>query len=416
MTTEKKTALSAARSDSTPLWQKIALVLAGTSFGIGLLLLLLYLFPNLIQNDPLERGEAGTSLPVEFHLTDGDYFFHQAGRIRPPAEDTLLASFTLSWDANGFRVPAVPADSYPIAAFGDSFTEGTTVAMPWPDLLAANLGVPVQNFGYRGYGPRENAETAREFLGSDSRSWILYMHFSGNDLLGANKSLDEELMGRNPIGEVQWLVRQTLGERATVVENPDNHYDYPVPVIIGGSYYEMALLEDLLWWQIAPEEGFLATETVNVVGEALDTIRGVSPEGACRAFIFAPSKEQIYYQYIPEESRRWLRENARVPRVREDGRIALYEQAMPQEEEANFMAHLSDQRDAMRELAEQHGWLFIDLLEAFEQAALERGLAGQELLYFQYDGHWTPSGNELASQVIADFMREASADCPLGLN
>jgi hypothetical protein len=110
--------------------------------------------------------------------------------------------------------------------------------MPWPDLLAANLGVPVQNFGYRGYGPRENAETAREFLGSDSRSWILYMHFSGNDLLGANKSLDEELMGRNPIGEVQWLVRQTLGERATVVENPDNHYDYPVPVIIGGSYYE----------------------------------------------------------------------------------------------------------------------------------------------------------------------------------
>jgi hypothetical protein len=67
-------------------------------------------------------------------------------------------------------------------------------------------------------------------------------------------------------------------------------------------------------------------------------------------------------------------------------------------------------------LAEQHGWLFIDLLKPFEEAALERGLAGQELLYFQYDGHWTPSGNELASQVIADFMREHSADCPLGLN
>jgi hypothetical protein len=56
------------------------------------------------------------------------------------------------------------------------------------------------------------------------------------------------------------------------------------------------------------------------------------------------------------------------------------------------------------------------LLEPFEAAALERGLAGQELLYFQYDGHWTPSGNELASELIADFMREASADCPLGLN
>jgi hypothetical protein len=400
----------------TPLWQKITLIFAGTAFGLGMLLLLLYLFPNLIQNAPGTRGEAGVTLAVEFHLSDGDYFFHQAGRIRPPAEDTLLASFTLSWDENGFRVPAVPAESYPIAAFGDSFTEGTTVAIPWPDLLAAELGVPVRNYGYRGYGPRENAETAKEFLGTEARSWILYMHFSGNDLMNANHALDEGLMERDPLGQVHWLVRQTLGESATVVESPDNHYDYPMPVIIGGSYYEIALLEDLLWWQIAPEGGFLGTETVNVVGDALDTIKTASPEGACRAFIFAPSKEQIYYQYIHEESRRWLRGIARVPVINNAGRISLQDQAMLEEEEANFITHLSDQRDAMRELTEQHGWLFIDLLEPFEQAALEDGLAGQELLYFQYDGHWTASGNELATQVIADFMRDHSVECPLGLN
>src|SRR5688572_30810503 len=115
----------------TPIWQKIALVVFGTACGLSFLLLLLYLFPSIINNDPIARGEAGTSLDVEFHLTDGNYFFHQAGRIRPPVEDTLLSRFTLAWDADGFRIPAERADSYPIAAFGDSFPEGTTVAMPW---------------------------------------------------------------------------------------------------------------------------------------------------------------------------------------------------------------------------------------------------------------------------------------------
>ncbi len=244
---------------STPLWQRIALVVGGTLFAFAMVLVLLALFPNLVGNDdPLARNEAGTTLDVEFRLTDGDYFFHQQGRIRPPEEDRLLATYTLRWDENGFRIPAMQADTYPIAAFGDSFTEGTTVAMPWTDLLAQELNVPVENFGYRGYGPLEIASTAETYLGDDPRTWILYVHFSGNDLLNANRALDTELIGRNPIGQVAWLARQSLGgEQAQVVESEDGQYDYPMPVIIGGSYYEIALLEELLWWQIAPEGGFL---------------------------------------------------------------------------------------------------------------------------------------------------------------
>ena len=58
--------------------------------------------------------------------------------------------------------------------------------------------------------------------------------------------------------------------------------------------------------------------------------------------------------------------------------------------------------------------MFIDLLEPFQQEAFERGLAGEELLYFQYDGHWTPSGHAVATEVIAQFMRDHSDECPLG--
>ncbi len=403
------------KKQSTPIWQKIALILAGTVFAILMLWLLLTLFPNLIFGDPLARSEAGTSVDVEFRLTDGDYFFHQQGRIRPPEEDTLLATYSLSWDENGFRVPAMQAESYPIAAFGDSFTEGTTVAAPWVDLLATELNLPVENFGYRGYGPLEIANTAETYLGDEPRTWILYAHFSGNDLMNANRTIDDSLIERDPLGQVAWLARQAVGGGAAqVVESADGNYDYPMPLIIGGSFYEIALLEDLLWWQVAPEGGFLNTTTFDVVADALDTVAEESPEVACRAVIFVPSKEQIYYPYIHEDVRQWVRGIARTTQITSSNSIILVDRPLAEEDEAEFIAHLDDQRDALAQLAAEKGWLFIDLLEPFQQAALERGIAGEELLYYQYDGHWTQSGHQLATDVIAEFMRDHSDDCPLG--
>lgn len=404
---------------TTSLWQQVLLITVGTAFAIGLVLLVLYLFPSLTGADdnPLARAEAGQTLPVEFWLTDGDYFFHQQGRIRPPEEDILLDSYTITWDENGFRVPAMQAEQYPIVAFGDSFTEGTTVAQPWVDLLASELDTPVENLGYRGYGPKEIAFTAENFLGDDPRSWVLYMHFSGNDLSNANRPLDNNLTNRQPVSQLAWLTRQLIsGTRAQVVENPTGQYDYPMPVIIGGGYYEIALLEDLLWWQVAPEGGFLDTNTFDVIGDALTTVETLAPDNACRAVIFAPSKEQIYYPYIHEDVRQWVRGIARQTVVNSRGTVVLEDMPLAEADEAEFIASLGDQRDALRALAEENGWLFIDLLEPFQQVAYERGIASESLLYYQYDGHWSPAGHELATQVISEFMREHADDCPLEIN
>lgn len=402
---------------ATPLWQRVVLIVVGTVFAIAMVLLLLYLFPSLVGNDPLARNEAGTSLDVEFRLTDGDYFFYQQGRIRPPEDDQLLATYTLVWDENGFRVPAMQAEHYPIAAFGDSFTEGTTVAMPWTDILATELDVPVENFGYRGYGPLEISDTAQNYLGDDDRSWIFYAHFSGNDLANANRAIDDALINRDPFEQMAWLTRQAVaGTRAQVVENPDGQYDYPMPMIIGGSYYEIALLEDLLWWQVAPDEGFVGTQTMNVVADALNTVADEAPNEACRAVIFVPSKEQIYYPHIHEDVRQWVLGVARETQVTSSGAVVLVDAPLTVADEADFIASLGDQRDALRDVAEAEGWMFIDLLEPFQQEAYERGLAGEELLYYQYDGHWTQAGHQLASDIIADFMRDHTEDCPLEVN
>jgi len=387
----------------TSVWQKALLIIGGTVFALLISFGILTLFPNLAGH-PATRSEAGTTVEVEFRYSDGDMFFHQAGRIRPPEEDVVLSRHVLSWDVDGFRLPAMQAAHYPIAAFGDSFTEGTTVALPWPDTLAAELGVPVRNYGYRGYGPLEIAATAEEFAAQDERSWLLYAHFSGNDLMNANRALDQELMQRSPFGQVQWIAHRAGGnlESAPIVTNEDDHYDYPMPVIIGGNFYELVFLEDLLWWQVAPEEGFLDSATFDVVGAALERVAESVAENPCRALIFVPSKEQIYYPYVHEDVRQWLRGVGRQAVRHDNGRIILEDVPLRAEDEADFISHLGDQRDALRQLAEEKDWLFIDLLEPFQQAA-----AKGQLLYYRYDGHWNQDGHNLAGQVIADFMRRA---------
>lgn len=394
--------------NSTSLGQKIALVLGGTVLAVVMVVILLALFPTLIYN-PAARGEAGTTVEVAFHMTDGDMFLHQPGRIRPPEEDVMLSRHVLSWDTDGFRLPVLEGEAYPIAAFGDSFTEGTTVGLPWPDTLAAELDVPVRNYGYRGYGPREIAETATQFVNVEARTWVLYAHFSGNDLMNANRSLEQDLMERNPFGQVQWIARRAENnlDSAQIVTNEDDHYDYPMPVISNGNFYELVFLEDLLWWQVAPPEGFLGNKTFDVVDDALNTISATLPDETCRAVIFVPSKEQVYYPYIHEGERRWLRENAREVVLTRGERLQIQAAPMSEADEADFVARLGDQRDALQQLAEENGWLFIDLYEPFK----ERAALG-ELLYYRYDGHWNQEGHNLAGRVIAEAMRNAS-DCSL---
>jgi lysophospholipase L1-like esterase len=62
---------------------------------------------------------------------------------------------------------------------------------------------------------------------------------------------------------------------------------------------------------------------------------------------------------------------------------------------------------AARQVAEQAGVPFLDLLPIFRQAAAE-----SEPLYLRVDGHWTPAGERLAGEATADFLRSAGLLAP----
>lgn len=389
------------------LWQKALLISSGVCLALLLATGVLLAFPNLIGgNRPLARTQANTVIRVQFHHSNGDLFTSLPGRIRPPQDDALLADFTLAFDADSFRIPAMQAERYPIAAFGDSFTEAPNVAFPWPDGLAARLGVPVRNYGFRSYGPLEVRNTVREFATREPRTWLLYAFFAGNDLGDANRSA--ALAERSPLYLLPQLAEQAAREMSTQVAQSDSaHYDFPMPVIIGGSYYEMVFLTYYLFRQLAPPEGFAASRTFEIFAEALDEITASTP-GMCRALIFIPTKEQLYYPYIHPAVRQYLRANA-YRAVLDSSRMLQLEAApLAEADEPAFIAGLTAMRDAVRDfMATRAGWQFIDLLPVFQQ----RVDAG-ELLYYPYDSHWNQAGHDLAAEAIADALR-AAPGCPL---
>lgn len=399
-----------AKSSSLPLWQKLLLILGGVILAYLLLTLVFIAFPRLLPgSDKAARQYASTTVEVEYYTSDGDMFFWLKGSIRPPETNELLAKFTLAWDADSFRVPATTADSYPIAVLGDSFSEGANVAAPFPDVLAVALNVPVQNYGYRSYGPLEMQKVGVEFLPKAPRTWVLYSHFSGNDVYQAQWREEDLIRERTPFLLTPYLARKAAANIAPQLEpfDPNKHYDYPMPVIIGGNYYELALLDDYLWWQRAPIEGFEVTQAYHTIGTVLDSIGGVLPETTCKAFVFIPTSSQLYFAYLAG-GRRWLRPLAKQTTIVDaDGRMELVAAPYEEAEEPDVIKALDDQRDAMQKLAAEHGWLFIDLLEPFKLH-----VAQGELLYYPFDTHWNQAGHTLAGQVIADFMRN-TPDCPL---
>lgn len=389
---------------------RLGLVGFGIVAAFALATCMLALFPNLLfpeefQHDRFARDEAGTQIEAVFRLMDGDLFAYLPGRIRPPENNDVLTRFTLAWDENGFRVPYHEAEAYPIAVLGDSFAEGIQVPHPWPNKLAQEWDIPIYNYGYRGYGAAEAEQIVKEFFPQQTPEVVLYMHFSGNDMMDATR--DAPVEARSPFLWVPYLAAEAADNASDEIERrtPDDDYAFPLPIIIGGNYYEMAFHPEYLWQQPAPQGGFANTAAMRQINQTLDTVEThTDPAKRCLVFIFAPSKPQLYYPYIYDTERRWVRESAwRLARDERDHLYLTPREIAPDEEPA-FIESFDDQRDAIAAtLAERPEWHFIDLLPIFKDA-----VAAGELLYFRFDTHWNEQGHDLALRTIET---ETAAAC-----
>ncbi|MBC8100675.1 MAG: hypothetical protein H7Y11_14640 [Armatimonadetes bacterium] len=375
------------------------LMLSGLGCGVLLISLLLRAFPQL---------EPGGQRFI-FTDYDGDTFRHQPGLVRPPADNRLLEDLTRYDDVDGFRRPARVADSYPIIAIGDSFTDGGQT--PWTDVLAQTLDTPVRNLGWSGFGPLEYAEVMRRY-GSGEHTWVLVMFFEGNDL--SNIQTSSVAIAANG-GVLPFDLTRTIGAPITDVRSlaqysditldANDQYLYPLTHSRpDATPFEMAYISDYLWWLNGDAATYAQSRNIAQLGDVLTSIRAQAGE-ACVALVYAPTKEHIYFQYAdPDGNRRYVLENALTllpgtPNADDTDAWLTFSGLQPVAYDvlAGRIDHL---RDSVRATAAAAGLQFIDLTPALLTAS-----ASGDLAYYTYDSHWSLRGHQVAGQTVADYLQ-----------
>lgn len=384
---------------------RLLLIIGGFLCALVTFGVLIQLFPDLLpsslRKDPLDQRTPNEELRFVFTDYMGDTFYNPPGMVRPPEENRVLEDFILRYDEAGFRLPRMTADHYPIIALGDSFTEGGQI--PWVDVLAESLNIPVRNLGWRGLGTLDEARIMKDY-GHDDADWVLIGYFEGNDLSNIHSSY-ERMQDDGAI--LLDLTRNMIEEDrpSEPVRNPEDRYLYPLQHFIEGQTYELAYVSDYLWWLNGTEDVFRQSRNLEEFRSALDEIKNAAGD-ACVALVYMPSKEHIYFPYSdPAGNRRYVLENGLELRLDEAGWLS-FGPLSPQNNDI-LIDRLDNQRNVIREAVLRAGLQFIDLTPAFEGSVFTG-----EPAYYPYDSHWSERGHRLAGEAVAEYISQ-HRDCPL---
>ncbi|NJL92515.1 MAG: hypothetical protein HC915_01725 [Anaerolineae bacterium] len=166
--------------------------------------------------------------------------------------------------------------------------------------------------------------------------------------------------------------------------------------------YDLAYISGYLWWLNISEADYRASQNIALAREAFRNIRDQAGD-ACVGLVYQPTKGHIYFQYAdPAGNRDLVLENGVQMGLNAEGWIV--EQVFGPLDYASFIQNVDNQHTVMREVAQELGLHFIDLVPAF-QAAAQQG----RLLYYPYDSHMSEAGHILAGETIAAYL-EANAD------
>lgn len=363
-----------------PTWLlNLILIGIGIVFALILVGVILLVFPQLRPNT------------IRFTVEMGDIFYHQAAWMTPPDNGKdVLATYWLEWDEDGFRVPHWRADTYPVVALGDSFTEAPNAPKPWPDVLATALNMPVRNLGFRGFGPREEMQSFELYGNPEQVETVIIGFFEGNDLSNAFTTRNNAFQPPSAVTD-----RSMIPTDISAIENRDERY--PMQIEINGVISDIALLEGYVWMLNGSYETYRDSRNLALTERNWRMIADAAPQ-ACIIIAYFPDKSHIYLPYLTTEDQPILLQKTMETVL--DSRQRLTQKAAPEMTFEALLANMDNQRDALAETSAALGLPFIDLTPVLTKAA-----STGELTYYTYDTHWNQRGHELAGNAIAEFVK-----------
>lgn len=322
---------------------------------------------------------------VRFTVGLGD-IFHVHPEWVVPADnmDEVLSTHRLIWDADGFRVPAMQADQYPIIALGDSYTDGVNVAKPWTDVLAQALDIPVRNLAFRGQGAVEQTEMLRRYKRDDGDQYVILGFFEGNDLSDVMTSDPDNIT--LPSDADNFTFEPVDFDTVTITEPR-----YPMQINLpNGEQHDVAFFEWYIWNLNHPYEAYQQSPALELSAQYWRTMRELSGD-ACFFIVYFPSKPHIYLPYLDSASQQSV--------IAFGVQLAEEEQSPPPTFET-LLAYRSNLRDAVINRAQAENIPILDVTPILQDL-----VADGQLPYYAYDTHWNALGHAVVGDAIAQYIQ-----------
>jgi hypothetical protein len=309
-------------------------------------------------------------------------------------------------DMHGFRNAEPYPDDVSLVVVGDSFTAAESIQHPyWQDITPSTLA-----FGTPGSGSVEQLLLLREYGLPHHPEHVVMAYFGGNDLIDsahfyrtreAGKTLDT--LQSYPFWDYLVTFHIALRLRSALVPPPAEPCLYPVQDEQGTSLADYnTFLEPATIDEVALRDSHYFAITRDAIIAAAQETKAAGGEFI---LMFIPFKMQVYWQKLSPEVQQQISTRVAPRTIQGDElEMALVSGLSTEETAARLSQNLGVQRELLAELAQTHGFRFLDLTPVFEAAA-QRG----EETYFFSDTHWNQTGHDLARQTLEAFLAQAEA-------
>lgn len=318
---------------------------------------------------------------------------------------------TMSIDARGFRNPKALENSH-FVLVGDSFTEGSGVSdeQVWGRLLEKKTNKPLCNFGMSGSDPLNYLITLQKFGIHLQPRVVICTIYEGNDFrrtqiftevkesISMSKKIEKFFKG-SPIRDYikKFFIR--YGEGVNTKSGFGNHsaiswlpLEYPPQSKVFHSFPVKRVMEHYVSLEKLEKTG--AWENIQ---SAILKMLALCQENKARFIIvFAPTKPHVLLPVAKEEiSAKDFHDFCMLHKRK------MRKKLSDEEFFSKILACMEYKEKLVENFCNKNKIEFVSLTKALQNATNE----GKQV-YFTYDQHWTPLGNEIAAQQIYQYLED----------
>jgi hypothetical protein len=306
-------------------------------------------------------------------------------------------------DDHGFRNPTPWPDHADMVVLGDSLTAGEAVQHPYWDGISPSL----LEFGLPGSGSAEQLALLRKYGLPRTPKVVVMAFFEGNDLADTWRFQFLRSLGETEYNwdidthrpweflvtyqAIFWL-RDILNPKSGCAQQIKDDQGHQFAFL--NFHLSMLTLDKD---ELRQSDIFAATRNA-IVNAAKES----QAAGATFVLMFIPDNSHVHWHGLVaagQLSALGAQATAIQPTTDGQGLAAVSQQLTPAQVGELMNRNLDTQRDLLGELANQTGFLFLDLTPML-QAAADGGI----LPYFYADSHWNQQGHDLARTALTDFL------------